>query len=108
MADLTTSRLARILAGTSGPSLALARPRATSTTSSTVSGSPLTITVRMADSLPSSLAAAYADLGRNWAAARRRPGWRRRSAVGWVPLITGANWRSGDDRLHFGPRVSPA
>src|SRR6266567_608140 len=62
MAEVTTSRLARILAGTSGPSSAPARPSATSTTSSTVSGSPLTITVRMADSLPPGRVGAVADL----------------------------------------------
>src|SRR6266567_4550509 len=63
MAEVTTSRLARILAGTSGPSSAPARPSATSTTSSTVSGSPLTITVRMADSLPPPRVGDVADLG---------------------------------------------
>src|SRR5215831_5760186 len=52
MAAATTSRLASIRAGTSGPSSARASPRLTSMTSCTVSASPLTITVRMADSLP--------------------------------------------------------
>ena len=49
---MTTLRLASILAGTPGPSTALASPAATSTTSSTVRPSPVTTTVRIADSLP--------------------------------------------------------
>src|SRR6266568_1168236 len=49
MAAATISRLASIRAGTPGPSSARASPRATSITSCTVSPSPLTITVRMAE-----------------------------------------------------------
>src|SRR5580693_4990168 len=53
MASATTVRLGRMTAATPVPSSARASPYATSMTSSRVRASPVTITVRMADSLPS-------------------------------------------------------
>src|ERR1019366_6612381 len=52
MAAATTERLRSIDAATLSASSARASPRATSTTSSTVRPSPLTTSVRMADSFP--------------------------------------------------------
>src|ERR1044071_8807620 len=100
MAAATTARLASIRAGTSGPSSARAAPAATSTTSATVSASPLTITVRMADSLP--FPAATCAAGRRirmagrllagWPGGGGDPSARAEATAGRVGGMTAANF----------------